>query len=824
MSRSPSSLLRESLVALLCLTGYIYAQESADSLPKANQPSSASRPDTSSVDSSSIDKSYRDISISRLPKNIWLDQKSIWGSPAKLSFNDLNWAVPTVFLGAVVFGTDHSVMRRISVGSLSANRADSLSNYGAAAFAGMTAGVYLWGLHTHNERLRSTAVLSGEAVLQATAFTYGIKYIARRERPDDPLGNGRFFHGDNSFPSEHAAAAWALAAVVSKEYPGPLTKLLMYGGASGVSIARILAARHFPSDVVVGAALGAFVGQQVYSAHHPEDNHRYGTFERSTHEAVRNPSMMASRYVELDSWIYPAFSRLAAFGLLPDSLFGLRPWTRLECARLLQYIEQNQAIHAFDGSDQAKSLFLSLHSEFQADIALLNGTPNIAARVESVYTRLTSISGPPLTDEIHFAETFINDFGRPNREGFNNVTGTSMSAEMGPIGISIRGEYQHAPGAPPLSEFTQHLVDLSSDLPPRPVGAFPETNRARLLDSYVSLNLSDWQISAGKQSLWWGPGMGGDLMFTNNAEPLLMLRLSRVTPLKLSGFLKYLGPVRTDTFLAHVEGYHFLRLTPAFVVTGTWDHTIDPQPAIWGTKFNFKPTPNLELGVSVTTVFAGLGRPLTLETFKHTFSQHGNLQPQEPGDRRTGFDLSYRLPVWHRRITFYTSSMTEDESNPVAFPRRSAWNPGIYVSQVPLFPKIDFRVEGVYTDLPNLRPVAAFYTNVHYAGGYTNNGKILASWVGPEGRGLQAWSTFWRTPSQKFQVNYRYQHVNTDFIRGGNLNDYNARYEVELPNRVSLSAALQHERWNFPAIDPNHRSNTSVTLRLAFRPRLQVGH
>ena len=53
-------------------------------------------------------------------------------------------------------------------------------------------------------------------------------------------------------------------------------------------------------------------------------------------ESDRTPEKMASSYVPLDSWIYPAFERLVALGYVQTAYPGLRPWTRLECARLLE--------------------------------------------------------------------------------------------------------------------------------------------------------------------------------------------------------------------------------------------------------------------------------------------------------------------------------------------------------------------------------------------------------------------------------------------------------------------------------------------------------
>ena len=59
-----------------------------------------------------------------------------------------------------------------------------------------------------------------------------------------------------------------MASVIAHEYPGPLTKLFVYGLASAVSASRVTGKDHFPTDVIAGAAIGWFVGQHVYRAHH----------------------------------------------------------------------------------------------------------------------------------------------------------------------------------------------------------------------------------------------------------------------------------------------------------------------------------------------------------------------------------------------------------------------------------------------------------------------------------------------------------------------------------------------------------------------------
>src|SRR5271169_1350869 len=47
-------------------------------------------------------------------------------------------------------------------------------------------------------------------------------------------------------------------------------------------------------------------------------------------------SGQGSTYVPMDSWIYPALSRLQGLGYLDTAYLGLRPWTRLSIAHMLQ--------------------------------------------------------------------------------------------------------------------------------------------------------------------------------------------------------------------------------------------------------------------------------------------------------------------------------------------------------------------------------------------------------------------------------------------------------------------------------------------------------
>lgn len=156
--------------------------------------------------------------------------------------------------------------------------------------------MYLLGSTTHSTRLKHAGLLGAEAVVDAAILTEGLKLVTNRDRPYQGDGTGKFWpHGtqsyklDTSMPSGHAAAAWALARVMSSEFSDkPWLKLLCYGAASTVSASRVLSRDHFPSDVVVGTAFGYLVGGYVVRHRSDEysDSLSYSVnpiFESSSH-------------------------------------------------------------------------------------------------------------------------------------------------------------------------------------------------------------------------------------------------------------------------------------------------------------------------------------------------------------------------------------------------------------------------------------------------------------------------------------------------------------------------------------------------------------
>ncbi len=767
--------------------------------------------------------------LSILPSALLHDQVGLWTSPARARFADATWLVPLGGFTAALLVTDGDISKHLSNDPQTLTRYRHLSDYGAYSMAGGAGGLYLLGLLTHNQHQRETGFLSGEAAVDSLIEVEALKFVTGRQRPYQGNGIGPFFSSGASFPSEHAAATWSIAGIVAHEYPSPFMKFISYGMATVVSASRINAKQHFPSDVLVGAALGYLTSEYVYRKHHSYDlagSTWEGPGIRPELPSHWPAKYMGSPYVPLDSWVYPALERLAALGYVNSAIASMRPWTRSECAR--QVVEAGDRV-ADGGSGEAVRLYEDLSKEFGNEVDLLGGGDNGEFRVESAYTRATEIVGKPLTDGYHFGQTIINDFGRPEQQGFNNVSGISGWTTEGPFAIYVRSEFEHSPSAPGLPLAARQAIsmeDFSHDIipPPFPVPPGDPTgavNRGRLLDAYVTMNLADWQFSYGKQSLWWGPDEGGGMMVSNNADPVRMFRINRITPFKLPSFLGLLGPMRMEFFLGQYSGYEFM-FTPLGLL-GQYGESLHPQPIVHGERFSFKPSPNFEFGLSRTTDYGGPGYPLTWHTFLRSVFSTDNTNPgqaNKPGSRRSGLDFSYRIK---HAVTLYADGFTEhDAISPLVSPDVAAWLAGIYIPRLPKLPKVDFRVEGVYTDPPIGGNISGgfFYYNPTWLSGYTNAGNLMGSWVGRQGQGIQAWTSYWLTSRDKLQFEFRHLKVSHEFVpNGGTLADASVRADLWVRSSFSISAAVQYEAWTFPVISPTRQSNISSSVQLAFWPK-----
>jgi hypothetical protein len=525
-----------------------------------------------------------------------------------------------------------------------------------------------------------------------------------------------------------------------------------------------------------------------------------------------------SSYVPIDSWIYPALDRLHALGFIDTAFLGLRPWTRLSIAHMLE--ESADEMDSDSGNDEARNIYSSVLREIQPDVDRADGTGHPHAELESAYTVLRGMSGTPLRDSFHLGQSVINDYGRPYEGGFSNYSGFSGHAEAGRFSLYFRGEFQHAPSAagysPTLAAYLSNTIDaipfaqnpVQDTIPAGPIAA---ANNARILEAYLSYHLLGHEVSIGKNDHWMGPDQGASMLWGNNAENIYNFEINRVEPLRIPLLSRLTGPFRYDFFVGSLKG-----------------HTYPNDPWVHVEKISFKPTRNLEFGFDRMDIWGGKGHePVTLHTFLKSFFSFQNvsgaekLSAADPGARFGTFDFSYRLPFLRRWVTLYTDSLVHDDVSPISAPRRSGVHPGIYLARFPGLEHLDLRVEGASTDTvsSSLQSGQFLYWESVQKQGPTNKGFLVGDWVGRQGKGGQAWLTYHLSPQEEVQFEYRNAKAASAFIPGGTTqNDYSVQVRKRVKKNYEILGTVQYEGWKAPIYLNGAQSDTTATFRFTWFP------
>jgi len=401
-----------------------------------------------------------------------------------------------------------------------------------------------------------------------------------------------------------------------------------------------------------------------------------------------------STNVPLGHWSYDAVEKLANYGLIDSSMLTIKPLSRLEMARHV-----GQALDALELMDDApevlRAILERLTREYRGELIQLGV-------LEGTYggSRLKPLEDP-YVKYLYAGKTPELE----NRRGDTFRRGSNYRA-----GFASRGTL--------WDTFAFYLH-------PEYAGAAEGDNDVDLIEGYGKMGLGPFELEAGRDSLWWGPGHHGSMIMSNNARPFDMIKVSNPQPILLPWIFRVLGPVKAEWFLARLEADR--------------DY---PHANLTGLRVNIKPHPLVELGASRVALFGGHGTA-PLDFFDYfrpllTTARYGEQEADgtNGADQIAGLDGSLLIPLPRngllRSVKFYADAAGEDAGGVFPYKWGNLW--GVQFNDLFKTGRTDLRIEYADDIVPGHPYV--WYTHTVYTSGYTYEGRVIGHHMGPEARDL----------------------------------------------------------------------------------------
>lgn len=230
---------------------------------------------------SSAEKKNNSNVLDFLVKDFYQDGKQLLTTPFHLSNKAKLHTAIFLAAGVSIYLLDDELAERFQKNRTSST--DKFSGfvrpYGDKLPNFLLGGIYLKGLVFKDQKAKDTAYLGFKSILFTQGIVIAIKYFTGRERP---VGNkGAYFfkmldfspdQNSLSFPSGHAATAFAFSSVIAHQYPKWWVRVLVYSAATSVAWSRLNDHVHYASDVLVGGAIGWYVGTTLTKFHQKKKN------------------------------------------------------------------------------------------------------------------------------------------------------------------------------------------------------------------------------------------------------------------------------------------------------------------------------------------------------------------------------------------------------------------------------------------------------------------------------------------------------------------------------------------------------------------------
>ena len=267
---------------------------------------------------------------------------------------------------------------------------------------------------------------------------------------------------------------------------------------------------------------------------------------------------------------YDDLERLATAGLFDRAILNTKPLSRTEAARLVaRAIEKIRADHggAFNNRQDLESVLNRLIAEFRTELASIGvKIPDTDGTTAPGVFSFTPIDRAQVRGGYASRDfSLINNQGARFQRGVNGGLTFESRAQIGDV----------------VTFYLQPELQGNE-----------EYTSARLVAGYVKLTAFNIELLAGRENLWWGPGLHGSLIMSNNAPPLDQIRLGAAEPFRLPLVGDWIGPTKIVAFFAQLEERRDI-----------------PRAEMAGLRATFSPFSFLELGASYVNMFGGDASP-----------------------------------------------------------------------------------------------------------------------------------------------------------------------------------------------------------------------
>lgn len=437
----------------------------------------------------------------------------------------------------------------------------------------------------------------------------------------------------------------------------------------------------------------------------------------------------ASVNVNPNDWVYRDIQKLVANGLVDKIIWGQRPFSRREVARIT-----GDAIRSLPRlEDQLNDPNVSKKKKQKIANRLAYLRPiieRLIKRFKEELIQLDYLKGKKSWYSVHILDhtrlgTTIDD-SLPRNIPANGLGG--IDAVINPL-LQYRQGRHVVDGANLALETeswlraTNHFALMSNsriqlglgrDGQPDIKGVFP-------LELYGKFFVKNFQVQIGRGHVIYGQGKDSGVLLSMNPRGLDMVNISNDIPFFFPSFLKYLGAQKLSFFYADLGPEQNF-----------------PHAYLVGYKWTLQPLSFFEIGFSNAVQSGGEGSPSA--SFGERVSDALPIMhviagsQEEIGNKIGGVDLRFRIPTL-RFTEIYLEAMFDDAD--FAQPRKLLWQEagyvfGVYLPRLANSGAVDLRLEWHHTGI-------RFYRHGQYTSGFTLNQFILGDDLGPDANGGYVW-------------------------------------------------------------------------------------